>query len=287
MNPALWGGVCALNLGVADFLARFSSRAIGASSALLGMLLVGFATLSLWALVMSPPLVWAPAFLWLVALNGAATTVMTLLLYWGLARGPVSVVAPIVASHPVLVVAFWVLLGHRPSAIQWIAMLVTVTGVVIVARSAERFESQLHTSGSALRVTVWIALGSALAYAALVIAGQAAVPVYGEFQTLWLGRSVSLAAILLIFLVRRERPRLPMKWWPLLGAQGLLDAFGYLSLFAGSRGEASEVAAVTASTFGAVTTLLAHFVLRESITVLQWIGIAMVFAGVAVLTAYV
>ena len=58
MNPALWGGICALNLGVADFLARFSSRAIGASSALLGMLLVGFATLILWAIFMSPPMVW-------------------------------------------------------------------------------------------------------------------------------------------------------------------------------------------------------------------------------------
>lgn len=286
MNPALWGGVCALNLGVADFVARFTSRAIGASSALLGMLLVGFATLSLWALFMSPPLVWESSRLWLVFLNGAATTIMTLLLYRGLARGPVSVVAPIVASHPVLVVAFWVLQGNRPNLIQWIAMAVTVAGVVIVARSAERLEAHAHSSKYALRVTVWIALGSALAYAVLVVAGQAAVPVYGEFQTLWLGRSVSIATILLIFLLRRERPSLPMKWWPLLAAQGMLDAFGYLSLFAGSRGDASEIAAVTASTFGAVTTLLAHFVLRESITVLQWVGIAMVFAGVAVLTAY-
>ncbi len=285
MNPALWGGLCAVNLGVADFMARFSSRALGHASALLGMLTVGSVTLTVWVLWTSPPLNWALSGAWLVFLNGVATTVMTLLLYWGLARGPVSVVAPIVASHPVLVVALWVVLGARPSVFQWTAMAVTVAGVVIVAKCAEEYETHEHVSRGALRTTVLIALGAALAYAVLVAAGQAAAPIYGELQTLWLGRLVSLAAILLLFLVRGERPNLPLRWWPFLAAQGALDAGGYLSLFAGSQGAGSEIAAVTASTFGAVTTLLARFVLREHITPQQWIGVAMVFAGVAVLTA--
>jgi len=42
---------------------------------------------------------------------------------------------------------------------------------------------------------------------------------------------------------------------------------------------------VTASTFGAVTTLLAWVMLRESIGWIQWLGITMVFVGVAVLAA--
>ena len=38
MNAALFGGICAICLGSADFMGRISSRAIGHHNALLGML---------------------------------------------------------------------------------------------------------------------------------------------------------------------------------------------------------------------------------------------------------
>jgi hypothetical protein len=49
------------------------------------------------------------------------------------------------------------------------------------------------TSLAALRRTVMIALGSALAFALGLMAAQQAVPIYGELQTLWLTRLISLA----------------------------------------------------------------------------------------------
>lgn len=284
MNPALWGGICAVNLGLADFMARFSSRGIGHASALLGMLTSGAIALTVYVWIAEPELTWTLSGMWLVALNGVATTVMTLLLYLGLARGPVSIVAPIVASHPALVVLLAVAFGARPSMLQWIAMAGTLAGALVIARSAESFEGADKFERGHLRTTIMIAVASALAYAALVSAGQAAVPIYGELQTLWMGRLFSLASILIFFLIRREGPRMTFRWLPFVTAQGLLDTGGYLALFAGSGGPGAEIAAVTASTFGAITTLLARFVLREQIGRLQWVGIAMVFAGVAVLS---
>ena len=286
MNPAVWGGLCALGLGGADFVARYTSRAFGAANALLGMLAVGAVVLTAWVWIADPPFVWTASGLWLLAVNGVATTVMTLLLYKALARGPVSIVAPIVASHPVLVVALAVALGSRPSALQWVAMAATLIGVLVVAACARQFEAPGVVSRRDLRVTVSIAVAAAVAYAVLVSAGQAAVPIYGEVQTLWLGRLVSLGSIALLFVARRDRPNLPWRWWPVLLGQGLLDAAGYLFLFAGSHGSNPEIAAVAGSTFGAVTTLLARFVLREAIGALQWGGVVLVFAGVAVLAAY-
>ena len=287
MSPALWGGLCALSLGSADFIARFSSRAIGATNALLGMLLVGSAILSAYVWASGIPLVWTAEGLWLLALHGVATTVMTLMLYVALARGPVSIVAPIVASYPALVLALAVMLGARPSLIQWLAILATVLGVMIVAASAGRFEGTAGaTTRQALTVTVAISFCAALAYAVLVAAGQAAVPYYGEVQTLWAGRLVSLATIMLLMLAGRRRPSLPLRVWPMVAAQGVLDAAGYLFLFAGSGEPGAEIAAVTSSTFGAVTTLLARFILREAVSARQWLGIGLIFAGVAVLSAY-
>lgn len=286
MSPALWGSLCALSLGCADFAARFSSQALGPAHALLGMLVVGAVILTGYVWFAALPLTWETSGIWLLLLNGAATTVMTMLLYKGLARGPVSIVAPIVASHPVLVVATAVILGARPTGVQWTAMAITIAGVVVVARCADRFvEAGSHTLHY-LRQTVLIAVAASVAYAVLVLAGQAAVPIYGEVQTLWLGRLVSLITIFAIIGVRAERPNLPVRWWPFLVMQGVLDAAGYLFLFAGSRGAGSEIAAVTASTFGAVTTLLAWIILREQIGSVQWGGIALVFVGVAILSSH-
>jgi drug/metabolite transporter (DMT)-like permease len=287
MSPALWGGLCALSLGGADFIARFSSRAVGAASALLGMLLVGGAILSVHVLASGAPLVWAGEGLWLLALHGVALTVTTLLLYIALARGPVSIVAPIVASYPAFVLALAVALGARPSLVQWAAIAGTMLGVLVVAASAGHFDTERSaTSRRYLTGTIAIAFSAALACSVLFAAGQAAVPTYGELQTLWVGRLVGLATILLLFAAQRRRPALPLRVWPMVAAQGVLDAAGYLFLFAGSTGEGAEIAAVTSSTFGAVTTLLARFILREAVSLRQWLGIALVFVSVAVLSAY-
>ena len=43
MNPALWGMLTALGWGSADFIARFSGRALGPERSLFGMLAVGSA----------------------------------------------------------------------------------------------------------------------------------------------------------------------------------------------------------------------------------------------------
>jgi drug/metabolite transporter (DMT)-like permease len=285
MNPALWGGVSALGLGCADFMARFSGRAVGPVPAYAAVLSVGAVIFTFWVVVTGTPLVWPADKIWLLVLNGIATTVMSVLLYAGLARGPVSIVAPIVAAHPALVVLIAVVLGARPSAIQWAAMAVTVLGAVVIARQVERFERSDHADHAALRTTVLIACAACLAYAVLVSSGQAAVLHFGDIQTIWMSRLISLVAIAVLFAARRERPHVPRSWWPFLLIQGVLDAGGYLALFLGSHGTGAEIAAVTASTFGAVTTILARVVLKESIGPMQWFGIFMIFAGVAVLSA--
>ncbi len=285
MNPAAWGGLSAVSLGSADFAGRFSSRALGASVALFGVLIVGSIILSIWVWISDTPLVWVPSGVWLLAINGIATMAMTLCLYSALARGPVSVVAPIVASHPVLVVAFWVALGARPSMIQWLAMVATVAGVMVVARFAKHSHEPIVRHNPHLAGTLTIAAVASVLHAIMVVAGQAAVPIYGELQTLWLSRLIGLLSIVTVLVMRATAPRIPWRWWPIVTLQGCLDAAGYLFLFAGSQADGREIVAVTASAFGAVTTLLARFILRERMSWIQWCGIALVFGGIAVLVS--
>lgn len=280
MNPAAWGGLSALSLGGSDFASRFSSRAVGADVVLFGVLAVGSVILSWWVWYIDLPLLWNASGVWLLVLNGVSTMVMTLLLYAALARGPVSIVAPIVASHQVLVLAVWVALGVRPSPFQWTAMGMTLVGVVVVAYSADTAGDDCARDPVYFRRTLSIACTAALVYAVMVVAGQLAVPVYGEMQTLWLARLIGFASIAFLFAVRSKVPRASVQWWPLIALQGVLDAGGYLFLFAGSQGAGREMAAVTASAFGAVTTLLARFILKERTNTLQWGGITLVFGGI-------
>ncbi|MBM3583014.1 MAG: DMT family transporter [Alphaproteobacteria bacterium] len=284
MGAAAWGALCALSFGAADFVARYSSRAVGHASALLGMLVVGTIGLTLWVAIERPTIAWSPGHVLLVALNGVTSTAFLLLLYRGLARGPIAVVAPIVATHPVLIVLFWVALGARPSVITWIAMAGTLVGSVLVAWAVEP-GGQDRAARRDLWITIAIASAATLFYAVAVGSGQAVVPGFGALPTLWVGRGIGLAALVLLFLWWRERPRLPRRWLPVLTVQGVLDTAGYLFLLLGSAGAFPEIAAVAGSTFGAVTTLLAWLVLRERINALQGLGIVLVFVCVGVLTA--
>lgn len=285
MNPGLWGLMTAFGWGGADFIARFTGRAMGHETALFGMLSIGAFVLTFVVWQADIPLVWDLAGWWLVLTTGVGVMVATLLLYWGLTRGPVTVVAPIVGSYPALNVALAVVLGARPNLVQWIAMAVVMAGVLIVAASAESFAIHHDYSRRDLRRTTCIALASSFAFAVTVAAAQQAAPIYGEFQTVWMARWISLLASAFVLAWVRKPPRLPPRWWPWLIAQGLLDGGAYVALLAGSHGEGAAIAVVVASSFSAVTVVLARVILREPMTWAQWGGIIFIVGGVAVLSA--
>ncbi len=284
MNPALWGLATALSWGSADFIARFTGRALGPQTALLAMLGVSAVILNLIFWPSEVPFVRDPSGWWLILLTGLGIMTATLLLYWGLARGPVTVVAPIAGSYPALNLGLAVALGTRPSALDWAAMAVVMAGVIVVARAARSFEDPAGATRAQLRFTIGLALGAALAFAVTIAIAQQASHLYGELQTVALSRWVSLLACALLLLVRRQKPRVPLRWWPWIGLQGLLDGGAYVALLTGSQGPGAEIAVVVGSGFGAVTVLLARLVLREAMTWAQWAGIAAIVTGVAILS---
>ncbi len=206
MGAATWGGLSALSFGGGDFMARFSTRALGASSAYAVVLVISNLALIGWVLIAGVPFVWNAEAMQLVVLHGVSVTVMTILLYICLARGPINVVAPIIASHPVLVIFYSFLVGGRPSALQWGAMAVIVTGVLFVARYAEPVGDDSDDGGSERIKTLGLAAAACVTYAAMIIAGQAAVPMIGDFQTVWMGRLVALVVLVGFFIVRRVQP---------------------------------------------------------------------------------
>ncbi len=285
MTAAVWGLLAALSWGSADFIGGLASRAAGHRSVLLGMFSVGAVALGAIVWLGGLPVVrdWDNA--WLLVVSGVGMMAATLWLYQALARGPMSVVAPIAGSFPVFNVTFAVVLGARPSLVAWVAMAAVLGGVVLVARSAKAVTDPVSYPPSHLRRTVALSLSAALGFAVTVAAAQEAALIYGEMQTVWLSRIVGVIVCAALFLVVRERPSLPLRWWPYIAAQGLLDGGAYVALLAGSEGPRATIAVVIASAFSAVTILLARVFLREAISRNQWLGIAAIIAGVMVLSS--
>lgn len=297
----------AFGWGTADFIARFTGRDLGPRMALFGMLLTSGAVLTGVVLLSGAPsipgaegraaagdpdgglggvLAGAGAAGWAtVAAMGLGITVGTLLLYWALARGPVTVVAPIVASYPAFNLLIAVATGTRPPAGQWAAMAAVMAGVVIVATLAAPDESGAGPHPRAhVQASAGIAISASLVFALTLEASQAALLSFGEIHTVWLSRLVGVAVMAAVLLTRRERTGVPLRAWPLLAAQGVLDGGAYLALLAGSRGPGADITIVVGSTFAAVTVGLARVVLKEPMTRAQWVGIALVIGGVAALS---
>lgn len=283
MNAAVWGLLSSASLGAADFMGRFSARTFGAPLAYALVLLVGSITTSVWMAVTGTAIVWDAWGWFLAILHGVSVAVMCMLLYAGLARGPVAIVAPIVAAHPALVLVVNVLMGVRPSALQWAAMVATILGGILIARSAESHPQFADEGRKELRTTIAIAVGASLAYVPIVFAGQGALHVVGDLQTAWIGRWTGLLFVGLVLLVRRPSSGLPAAWLPFFGLQGILDSLGYITLLAGIKTSAPHIAVVVASTFSVVTVFLARVVLKEPISLQQWGAIALIAAGTAVL----
>ena len=283
MSPVLWGLTGALCFGISDFIARLTSRAIGPSNSLLGTLIFGLISLSVVAAVWEEVFIWQLEGLIAVIASGVGLMVGPLLFYAALNRGPVSVAAPVGSSFPAFVVAGAVALGVYPTGLQWAAMAVTMVGVLVVARTGREATQAGGPAGQSVLWTVLLSLGASVVVAAALLVARDVAVIYGEFQSVWLIRGVSLLALLLFMAGGRRPLRLPVGWWPALALQGLLDIGGFAALLIGLAGTGAALAAVASAPFAVVTVLLARFFLKEGVPAKQWGGILIVVASVAVL----
>lgn len=283
MNSALLGVTAVLSWGIHDFLARFPSRAVGPIPTVLAVTVAGLLVLSAWLLIGGGDLNIAWPALWLVAVTGIFYTLATLALFTALARGPISIVAPIAGSFPALAMIFAVAQGARPSLTQWLAIIGVMVGVLIVSRSGGRYEATGELQPGELKTVLGLAFLAGLCFAVALTAGQAAVPIFGEIETVWLARLFGLLTIGVLYLWRSPGTPLLFRWLPLLALMGCLDIAALGAITAAGNLPDPEFATVVSSAFGAVTVLLARAFLKEPIAPAQLAGMALIFGGVAAL----
>jgi drug/metabolite transporter (DMT)-like permease len=163
-----------------------------------------------------------------------------------------------------------------------------MAGVWLVARAVAR-RADTHLGDYARRNqqrTLILSIASAILFALAVIAADLAIERYGWLQTLVGSRIVGAVvfAFVLAFRKRTIRP-IPRGTWLLLIVLALLDTCGHASLYAGLALPDGEFAIVASAAYTGVTTVLAWLFLREPISWVQWLGVALIIGGVGALAS--
>ncbi|MDE0390645.1 MAG: DMT family transporter [Rhodospirillales bacterium] len=286
-SAAAWGAGCALAWGISDVIARFAGRSVGVLVATCTMMTVGAALVAIVMAASGEPFDWRlDGIHWLFGI-GAGTVIGSILFYHAVTHGPVSLASPVVACYPAIAVPISVALGARPDPLHWGAMVATMAGVWLVARTTTRSDTSApEYAPRVIRRTILFSLVAAATFAASLTAADQAVEIYGPWQTVLVVRLIGVVTIFAILLARRAPVRLPVRAWPILAAFGVMDTLGHLQLYIGLGLPHGEYAIVASVGYTVVTVVLARAFLREPVSALQWGGVGLVVGGVGVLAAF-
>jgi drug/metabolite transporter (DMT)-like permease len=275
----LLGTLAALAWGVHDMVVRIVSPRGNIAPLLFMALLAGTALLAPVALLADRghPLPYPSLALALLA--GLAFAAASVGLYRAFAIGPVRLVAPICGSYPVLSLAIAALQG-RPAALwEWLAVLAIISGLALAASEGED-----EPTGPRGQAVLWALVG-ATGFALTFAFAQRAASGGGELTVTVLARLAALGCVAgWLILARIPLASARALWRPLV-LLGALDATAISLVVVAARFPSPEHAAVASSVFGLVTILLAWRFLGEAMRSTQWLGVLIVFAGIAAIAA--
>lgn len=269
-----WGG--------SDFVAGLASRRMPLLAVLVGSQVAGLALLlGLLAVTGEAP---PPGGAVLAsAIAGVAELVGFAALYQGLALGPMSVVAPISSAAALVPLIAAVASGERPGTAAAVGMGLVLLGAALACAESESGEARRPgrvVPGAAL------ALLAALAFGAFFVAMDSAAHEAGAAWAVALNRSTSVSV--LVFAIALMRPRLgfPRADLATVASVGLLDAAANaMFAFALTQGLTSTVS-VLGSLYPVTTVVLAAMVLDERVAPRQAAGVAVVLAGIGLVSAH-
>lgn len=274
---AVLGGLgAAACWSVGTLSAARASREVGPSLVLAWVMLVG--------LVVNAPLALAggiPASLhgtrvvWFVV-AGAANVGGLLLAYDAMRLGKVSIVAPITSTEGAIAAVLAVVDGEALHAASAVLLAAVAAGVVLASRTAVDGRAEHPVRATLLAVGAALSFGVGL-FATGHLSGDLPIA-WAMFPPRLVGAAVVTAPRL-----ARRRLRVPRSVLPFLALSGLCEIGGFASYTAGAR-HSIAIAAVLASQFAALAALLAFALFRERLSRTQVAGIAVVVAGIALLS---
>lgn len=270
----LLGLLVALSYGAGDFLGGLSSRRLDAVAVVQVSQACGLVALLLTVLVPGQELLAADALRGAAA--GSVGLVGVALLYRGLARGAMAIVAPITAVGAAVLPVVWGLLdGERPGTTALVGAAIALVAIGLVSSPQDGGEA---LEGRGREVTLTLVAGAAFGVVFILLGGTS------DDSGLWpvlVMRVASVSLVTLALLARGRAPRLPPPGTrALVATAGILDVSANgLFVFAAREGLLSTVSVVS-SLYPAATVVLAAALLHEHPDRRQRVGLVAALLGV-------
>lgn len=279
MSALTLGLIAAVAWGFHDICVRHLTQRTPVMAALFTVMIVGL-LFHLGVMVFEngfTPL--TPQTTWLAIVSGLFFLMASLGLYAAFQRGPVKLVAPIIASYPVLSVGWALVRGTQISPWEWAAVIAIVVGVSLVAALAKNDDAKTPAAGP----TIGFAIIAAIGFAGTFAIGQYASEISGHMPVTLVTRLIAIAVLAAGMLVLRLPFWAGLRVMPVLCLMGIADGIALLCVISAGGLVDAQYAAVAASCFGLLTILMAWAFLREAMGPAQWAGCAIAFAGIGYL----
>jgi drug/metabolite transporter (DMT)-like permease len=278
------GLLSALCWSVHDVVARSFAERFGPYRLAFGVVVVG-------ALLLLPLVLWrgtlwsAPQ--WALAYALALGVVYASAiggLFKAFSLAPVSVVGPLTASYPALVVVWGLFNGLVPQPMEWLGLALIMAGAVIVGKSTDDTDGESKVPEGQMFFAILAITVAMVSFAAAVVLGQYAARGMGEIETTFVSRFPAALILMPAFIAdgKRHAPLQP-KVWLAIFVMAAMDVTAVTAINASGHFPNPELGSMAISTYGALSVLIAMVVLKEKVSRWQWGGIVLIVVGMAML----
>jgi drug/metabolite transporter (DMT)-like permease len=275
----LLGVMVAVSFGSGDFFGGRATRNASALGVLVisqacGLVIAAILAIAVAATVAGDDLAFG-------ALAGTVNVFGLGLLYYGLSRYAVGVVAPVAAVVGAVVPIAWgVLDGERPSIVVWVGVVLAIAAGALIAREPDAGTGGF-AAGAATAALAGLALGTSLVLFSETSSASGMWPVLAARAT----AAVLVWTVALSLLAMKRPPRLPQGNGPALAVTvGALDVTATALLLLAIRRGLIIVVAPIASLAPGFTVLLAWRLLGERLVPVQRVGLACALVGLVLVS---
>lgn len=276
-----FGLATAFGYGTADYVAKRTTDRVGFVETLFYLELLGSPLLVALAVIFEPHASIPLEPLGLLAVLTAFSIVASFFLYRAFEYGTLSVVSPIASGYPALIVILAVVFLHEVlSAPDLAGIVLTLGGVILISRVTvgEVSRAKDHRQG------ILSAAGAFVGYGVFYFGLKVVVGPIPPITAAAIVRVLSLAPVAVVAW-QRNSLRLPRRGLVLSAvAIAVLDSLALVAYNLGlATGHSLAVLGTVSGLFSAVTVAWAVVLLKERLSVVQWIGAAAIFAGIVTL----
>ena len=216
---------------------------------------------------------------WVSVVGGMLGTAGLLILYYSLARGQMSIAAPVSALFAaILPVVVGSITEGLPGLLQFSGFLFALGAVWLISQG----DGEIHiTQLSELRLPILAGLGFGSYFIFMHSATHDTTTILWPMIT---SRMAGTLLVLTFVLARRESLPVPRAAWGVVLINATLDLAGNFFYILASRAGRLDIAAVLSSLYPGATVVLAWLLLKEHISRRQIIGILLALGAIALFT---